>query len=95
MNTKRIAERQAPQTLFLLLLAVLAIGACDNSSFYTILGNKIQVPQLQLSPATATVPANASTTHVRRKVARFEGMPLTPTLPKIAVSPAKKAEPTA
>ena len=44
------------------LVALAALGACNNSAFFTTLGNKIQVPQLLISPTTATVPANGSTT---------------------------------
>ena len=47
-------------------------------------------------PTRKTIPqANTSTTPVRRAVARWEGTDWMPILAKIAVIPAKKAEPTA
>lgn len=40
-------------------------------------------------------PEKNKTTMVRRKVAKLEGIPVTPILPNKAVNPAKKAEPMA
>ena len=50
------------QAFALALVALAALGGCNNSAFFTTLGNKIEVPQLLISPTTATVPANGSTT---------------------------------
>lgn len=55
-------SRRALQVFLLVFGILAALGACNNSAFYTALGNKIEVPKLVISPATATVPANGSTT---------------------------------
>lgn len=46
--------------LCVVFVGLVALGACSNSSFFSTLGNKIEVPQLAISPATATVPANGN-----------------------------------
>jgi hypothetical protein len=48
------------------------------------------------SRALKTIPpAKSATTIVRKKVAKLELIPITPILPKMAVNPAKNAEPSA
>ncbi|HVP17889.1 MAG TPA: hypothetical protein VMU36_02770 [Spirochaetia bacterium] len=61
MKAETIVRGNALKTLPL-VVALTMLGACDNSSFYTVLGNKILVVLLSISPATALVPANGSTT---------------------------------
>lgn len=45
-----------------LAAAILVAVGCNNSSFYTALGNKVTVDKLLISPATATIPVNGSIT---------------------------------
>ncbi len=45
-----------------LMIAALALASCNNTSFYSVLGNKAQVQKLAISPASTTVPPNGSIT---------------------------------
>jgi hypothetical protein len=62
VKTEGRTHRRALQSRFLILAALLGLGACNDASFYTVLGNKIEVPKLAISPTTATVPANGNFT---------------------------------
>ena len=62
MKTARTRSMAGNLALISAMLAPFVFFACNNSSFYTALGNKATVGKLSISPVSATVPVNGTVT---------------------------------
>ena len=60
MKTIRTGHSIRNISLISVLLAPLVFSACNNSSFYTALGNKVTAVKLSISPASTTVAVNGT-----------------------------------
>ncbi len=54
--------KQHRSALFAAALGVALLSACNNSSFYNALGNKVTTVRLAISPASTTIPVNGAVT---------------------------------
>ena len=48
------------RTTIAIALAALVLGSCENTSFYSVLGNKAQIQPLAISPSSTTVSSNGT-----------------------------------